>query len=32
MLTSGRFWVGVLMGVILVYGWHMWQAKRAGGQ
>jgi hypothetical protein len=32
MLGSGRFWVGVFVGVILVYAWHMWQAKKSSGQ
>lgn len=31
MLSSGRFWAGVLIGVLLVYAWHMWQAKKAAG-
>jgi hypothetical protein len=29
MLTSGNFWVGVLTGVVVVYGYHKYMAKKA---
>jgi hypothetical protein len=28
MLTSGRFWVGVIIGVIFVYAWHMYSMRK----
>jgi hypothetical protein len=30
MLSDSRFWGGVAVGVIGVYVWHVWQAKKAG--
>lgn len=30
MLTNGRFWAGVFVGVLLVYGWHMYKARKEG--
>jgi hypothetical protein len=30
MLSDGRFWVGVFVGVLTVYGWHMYKARKAG--
>jgi hypothetical protein len=29
MLTSGRFWGGVVVGVLMVYGYNMYRAKQA---
>lgn len=29
MLTDGRFWVGVLVGVGGVYAWHRWKPAAA---
>lgn len=29
MLRSSNFWFGVVGGVAIVYGYHMWQAKKA---
>ncbi len=29
MLSNGRFWVGVFVGVLAVYGWHMYKARKA---
>jgi hypothetical protein len=28
MLRSGNFWVGVGVGVLGIYGYHMWQSKK----
>lgn len=30
MLTNGRFWAGIIVGVAGTYAWHMYQAKNAG--
>lgn len=30
-VMDGRFIMGVVVGVAAVYGWHMWQAKKATG-
>lgn len=29
MLTDGRFWIGVGVGVLGVYGYHKWQMRKA---
>ena len=31
MLTNTHFWAGLLAGVVLVYLWHKYQMKKAGG-
>jgi hypothetical protein len=28
-LRSGNFWIGVGTGVIAIYAYHMWQAKKS---
>lgn len=31
MLTSGNFWIGVLVGVVGVYGYHRYATRKASG-
>lgn len=29
MLRSGNFWIGFATGVVAIYGYHAWQARKA---